>query len=109
MNDDGWIQSSLLFPLRPSLRDAFRSFHRDQPEVYRRLVDLARRAAAKGKRVGVRALWEKLRWDTEVGDPDRRDGFKLNDHHAPYYSRLMMRDEPDLAGFFEIRRIREEL
>ncbi len=30
--------------------------------------------------------------------------WRLNDHHLPYYARLIMRDEPDLTGLFETRR-----
>lgn len=82
---------------------AFEKFHRENPVLYGELVRLAREAKAAGaEKLGIRQLWERLRWwlRFEV----KRDGdYRLNDHLTAHYSRLIMQREPDLAGFFETR------
>lgn len=92
-------------PARPSLAQRFAAFHSANPHVYALLVELARAAKAAGKqRLGMKALWERCRWELEVAT--RGDDFRLNNDHTSFYSRLLMGNEPDLAGFFEIRRRR---
>jgi hypothetical protein len=81
----------------------FREFHADNPEVYRELVTLARRAKASGRaQYGIKALMEILRWHRNI-ETKSLDEWKLNNNHAPYYARLIMEKEPDLADFFELR------
>jgi hypothetical protein len=83
----------------------FREFHEANPHVYLRLVEMTRAAKGKGHRkFGVRVLWEALRWERMMSTSDpTQDDWKLNDHYTRFYSRLIMKKEPDLAGIFEIR------
>ncbi len=85
--------------------ECFRKFHAENPHVYQRLAELARQAKSRlgVKRFGIRLLWEKLRWELVV-ETERPEGAPaLNDWYPPFYSRLLMRQESDLAGLFEIR------
>jgi hypothetical protein len=98
-------------PLQESLfghaiQRRFLAFHRANPFVYLKLVELARRARDRGMtRYGIRRLWEVMRW--EIAMDIQRDGeFRLNDHFHSRYARLIMEQEPDLAGFFETRFLR---
>jgi hypothetical protein len=84
-------------------RVAFERFHAENPHIYFRLRDLALEAKAAGKRVGIRLCWEKLRWDLTVTTKRGADAPKLNDWFPPYYSRLLMEQEPELHDFFEVR------
>jgi hypothetical protein len=88
----------------PSTQDRFETFHAANPQVYKALVTLARKAKARGKtRVGIKALVEVVRWELSLetaGDFE----FKVNNSHAPHFARLIMAQEPDLAGIFETRR-----
>ena len=81
----------------------FEAFHADNPQVYEALVDISLQVKRKGfVRFGIRQIWERLRWIRTfqtTGDGD----YKLNDHYAPFYARLIMATVPELAGFFEIR------
>lgn len=86
------------------LQAAFERFHRDNPHVYETLKVLALRAARKGQRVGMKAVYEMARWYYTVetdGEP-----YKLNNSFTAFYSRLLMEQEPELAGFFETRQQR---
>jgi hypothetical protein len=84
-------------------RRRFTEFHRLNPHVYAALRELALKASRAGKRVGMRCLWERLRWQLEVETVREEGEPKLNDHLAPYYARLLMSRELELAGFFETR------
>lgn len=46
-------------------------------------------------------IWERMRWYTSI--EMQREPFKLNDHYATLFARLLMKLYPELAGFFEIR------
>lgn len=92
--------------MRSSIDERFREFHAANPQVYAELLKLARQAVAQGhrRRVGIRMLWEVMRWNLTVRV--KADGqFRLNDHYHSRYSRLLMQ-EPDLAGIFEVRALK---
>ena len=81
-------------------------FHMDNPHVYQILVELARNLKAAGhKRLGIRMLWETMRYEL-MTDTIHPKGFKLNDHYHSRYARLIMEQEPDLDGIFETRKLR---
>lgn len=84
---------------------AFRAFHQKNPDVYAKLVDLARRAKRAGKtNIGIGMLYEVVRWDYYLTTSD--DDFKLNNNYRSRYARLIMDAEPDLAGIFHLRELR---
>lgn len=86
----------------------FFDFHVENPRVYELLVRFAREAMRAGKtKVGINMLYTRVRWDVWLETRDRASPeLKLNDGYTSRYARLIMANEPDLAGFFEIRRLR---
>jgi hypothetical protein len=87
-----------------SAQERFERFHRENPKVYRLLCSLARDAKKKGfTHYSMRTIWELLRWEADIHINQGESSFKLNDHYPPFYARLIMSREPDLAGFFELR------
>jgi len=81
----------------------FEEFHRNNPEVYEELVRLARQMKARGhKRIGIKMLWEVLRWERAMKTTDQTE-WKLNNNYTSRYARLIMENEPDLKGFFVTR------
>ena len=91
----------------PSIAEAFWAFHESRPDVYALLVLLAREVKATGQaRYGMKALFERARWHYVI---ERRElGFVLNNNYTSHYARLIAQCEPDLEGFFELRRLRSE-
>jgi len=84
----------------------FESFHRQNPQIYKELVRLARIAKDAGmKTMGIRMLWEVTRWNLTVTTRSS-DRFKMNDHYHSRYARLIMKEEKDLEGIFKLRIIR---
>ncbi|MCE5247924.1 hypothetical protein LLG88_13505 [bacterium] len=85
------------------LEREFLAFHEANPHVYRKLAELAVAAKATGRgHFGIGALFERLRWWSRF-ETDGTDPFKLNNNYRAFYARLLMRDYPELAGFFETR------
>lgn len=104
----GQEEASLLHPPVPqTIEGRFREFHARHPEVYEGLCRLARALVARGySHLGIGMLWETLRYQTMLGASPGEDSFRLNDHYRSRYARLMMDQEPDLAGLFELRHLR---
>jgi hypothetical protein len=89
---------------KPSILERFDKFHTENPQVYRSLVQLARdmRSNRADRKIGMKMLFEVLRWNHFL-NTNSDDDFKLcNDFTAPY-ARLIMAREVDLAGAFNLR------
>jgi hypothetical protein len=95
-------------PLPAPMTEADRRFldwHEANPHVYRTLVALAREAVRRGKRrIGMKALWERARWDLELDTEG--DEFRLNNNFTSRFARLIEAREPDLRNLFATRRLR---
>jgi hypothetical protein len=89
----------------PTPSEAFEKFHNDNPHFYDALVELARRYITRTGRgiVGMQRLIEVARFDMDL-TTQSDDEFKVNNNHAAFYSRLIMLQEPDLAGTIPTRR-----
>jgi hypothetical protein len=94
-------------PERPlsELDEQFAEFHLANPHVYGKLVALAREAKGKGKKPGIKMLFEIARWFFWMGTIGG-EGFSLNNNFHSRYARLIMRQERDLEGFFNLRELR---
>lgn len=98
---DGWAEDR-------SIEARFRSFHAAHPEVYVQLCRLARRLVRRGyTHLGIGMLWETMRYRTMLGAAvPEEDEYRLNNIYRSRYARLIMQQEPDLAGMFELRELR---
>jgi hydrogenase maturation factor len=91
------------------IEKAFIEFDTQNPEVYKQLVRLARQWRAAGKaKLGIKTLFEKLRWEWHVAGLTESDGYKLNNNFTALYARKIMKNEVDLDGLFEIRTLASE-
>ena len=92
---------SLLERRERPLDRQFQAFHAANPHVYDKLRELALQVRSAGQRMGIAALFERLRWLSRVetaGDP-----YRLNNSYRAYYARLLMEREPSLRGSFTTR------
>ena len=98
------VQTDIFAP--PSTIDeAFWKFHRENPQVYDKLVALTRQARALGKhRIGMKMLFEVIRWEHLVHT--RSDDFALNNNYTSRYVRIISERHPELASMFETRKIK---
>ena len=69
------------------------------PHVYNAIVEKAREAKSIGRRRwSMQGIFEVLRWEHRFDT--KGDFYKMNQHWISFYSRFVMENEPDLAGFF---------
>lgn len=90
-----------------TIQQRFESFHAAHPEIYRQLVELARRLQAQGKRPGIGFLWEWVRYFGVVRSDAEAD-YALDNKLRSRYARLIMEREPDLRGIFRVRDLRAQ-
>jgi len=96
--------STVTHPRHPqTLSERFADFHAKSPEVYAALVKLAREWVfhTRRNRLGIATLYERARWELALTTSDA--DFKLNNDYRAFYARLIMHQEPDLAGLFATR------
>lgn len=92
-----------------SIKDRFDEFDAQHPEVNEQLVRLARQWRSHGnKRLGMKTLFERLRWEWHVAGLRDDRGFKLNNDFTALYARKIMAENPDLDGMFETRALVSE-
>lgn len=92
-----------------TIEDKFYEFHFQNPHVYDQLARLSREWMSHGHaRLGIATLFEKLRWEWHIAGLKDSEGYKLNNNFRSLYARLLMTQEPDLAGLFEIRQLASE-
>lgn len=84
------------------IQERFFEFHEANPHVYRAIVAKARLLKSRGfSHYGIKAIWEALRYEM---DSQGGDKFKFNNNHPARYARMIHENEPDLRGFFQMRR-----
>lgn len=87
----------------PSLGERFAAFHRANPQVYRRLHNLARaRAAAGERRISVKGLYEELRREGPATNGSDSP-WRLDNSFTRCYADLLAAD-PELESRIERRR-----
>ncbi|MGW1669206.1 hypothetical protein [Streptomyces sp. NPDC002324] len=86
---------------RRTITEQFLDLDTEHPYVYRALERLTTdRIAAGATRIGLKALFEALRWRLPQGLRG------LNNNFTALYARKLIADHPDWAGAFELRRRR---
>jgi len=97
-----------MFDIEPPetvLRQQFKKFHSENPQVWELLQKFTFQIIDKGyKNYSVNAVFERIRWHTatETSDPE----FKLSNNHRAYYSRMFMDKYPEHEGFFRTKELK---
>jgi len=90
-----------------TLEEAFRAFHEANPHILENLLHLARIARDAGcRRMGIKAIFEELRWNYNILTGVPQGEFKLNNNYSSYYARLLVKTDPSLEGLFELRSLK---
>lgn len=78
------------------------AFHARNPHVMEEIARVCLRVKRAGRtHWSITAAFEVVRYNKTITTDGRT--YKLNNNHRPYYARWLMRDVPELAGFFETR------
>lgn len=95
------MQTSLL--IEGTIEYEFIKFHEKNPDVYQKLREYAIEMYYRQRRVGISLLWERVRWDMM---DTKGDKYKLPNNFRSRYARLLMKQEPELKGFFRTTQLR---
>lgn len=82
--------------------EMFRRYHAENPGVWKSFEAFTLFAIEKGKKVGAKAVYERVRWESEI---ERGDDFKANNNFCSYYARIFELKYPQHAGYFEKRKV----
>ena len=75
---------------------------RHNPWLIPKLAEVARELKRSGhERYSISGLFHILRWETRETTGDH--GLKVNNNHQPFAARELMKQYPDLEGFFQLR------
>ena len=77
------------------------------PWVYREIKKRALEVAGFSKKVGMKSIIEDIRWHV-WRLTEGQECFKINNSFAPYYTRTLLIDEPQLRGVIEVRKMKIE-
>lgn len=82
--------------------EKFERFDELNPHVYQMILQVTRQLQAKGfKNAGMKMIFERLRWLWAM--QTQGEDYKLNNNYTAFYARKVMRENPDLEGFFKVR------
>lgn len=85
------------------MREQCVAFHEQHPEVWDMFVKFTFDMINRGfQNYSVNAIFQRIRWEIDAGG-DGVTMFKINNNHAPFYSRRFMKMYPAHDGFFRLR------
>lgn len=78
-------------------------YARSNPEIWHWFQKITFFVIGRGKKIGSKGVWEKIRWEVEI----ENDGeFKTNNNFPSYYGRVFELKYPEHIGFFQKRLVR---
>jgi predicted DsbA family dithiol-disulfide isomerase len=108
------MTTQLALPLAPlvapeyaehlTIAQRFAAFHAANPHVADALELLAEQWLARHQRVGMKALIERLRW--ESGITTAGDAYRLNNTYTAHYARLLIERRPEWSDAIHLRELR---
>ena len=88
-----------------TLDERFDLFHAANPHVADALEHLAEAWLSSQRSVGVKALYERLRW---AAIETHNDPYRLNNSYTSRYARLLLARRPEGQGRIEVRALAKE-
>ena len=97
------FEPEILDEVKPRYRKQFMEWWPTNMHVIEAFEKYALQLRRSGKReyYSIKAILERLRWDSMLNDSAL--DYKLNNNHAACISRILMRLNPELDGMFQTR------
>jgi hypothetical protein len=90
------------------LQKEFEEFHSNNPKVWDLFKMFSFDVIRTGrKHYSVNAIFERIRWHTDI-ETKSKNSFKLSNNHRAYYARKFNSEFPDHTNFFKTKRLRSE-
>lgn len=88
-------------------RERFEAFHQRNPRVLTELERMTALMVRRGrKRIGIKMLFEVLRWNYYLTTDDPDSEYRLNNNYTAYYARLIIARHPEWGDVFVLRETR---
>lgn len=81
--------------------ECFELFDKQNPHVWKLFERFSLQAAERQKRFSARAVFQRMRWETEITQGIK---LKVDDGWVSHYARKFIRLHPSLEGFFKTRK-----
>lgn len=88
-----------------TIAQRFDRYHSANPWIFEALERLALDLHSRGRRIGVKALVEVVRWQY-ARTTASEDAFRVNNSFTSRYARLLIERHPELADAIECRELR---
>ena len=89
---------------KPTIRDRFNEFHRDNPHVYKLYEHFAFELIGRGhKRLGSKMIIERIRWETMIKTTD--ETYKISNDFTALYAREFVKNHPQHADKFVFKSV----
>ena len=88
--------------------ELYRTWTLKHPEVVALFLSFAKERMAIGRRFGIKAIVERVRWEMPIKFPERQGDFRLNNSWTAYLSRDLLAIEPKLRRYITTRRVQGE-
>lgn len=82
--------------------ESFITYHEANPQIWHYFKHFAFQAIDKGKKVGAKGIFERLRWQVEI---ESNGEWKVNNNFTAYYARIFALRYPAHKDFFELRKV----
>lgn len=83
--------------------DAFFDSFKENPEVWRLFERYTLEAIEAGRKVGAKAVMERVRWESEI---ERGKDFKVSNNWTAYYARIFAIKHPAYRRYFDFKQVR---
>lgn len=97
-----------LFEQQAKLRQAAADWIAANPQAFTLFERFALQMAERQQKFGMKALAERVRWQVLATWDKDADGYRLNNNLTAYIGRELVARHPELAGYIEFRRCRDE-
>ena len=85
---------------------AFKTFHKDNPQVLDLILEEITRAREVGiNKVSIKTIIGHIRWNMTISTKSQ-DGFKINDAYTSLYAIVISSTYPEWSDMFEQRELR---
>ena len=86
------------------MRRQVNDYHKKHPDVWKMFEEFTFQMINQGyKKYSVNAIFERIRWEKDVGG-DGVTQFKIGNNYRAFYSRRFMKKYPKYEGFFRTRK-----
>jgi hypothetical protein len=92
--------------MKKTLDEKFFEYHHKNPHIYYLFEKFAREIKRSGQaRYSMRTIMHRVRWHIDV-DTIGENQFKMNNDYSSRFARLLVRLNPEFAGFFRMRKLK---